>query len=227
MTADPFEHDDAAYVLGTLDEPDRAAFEAHLTTCAACRARVDELRPTAALLAGAGPFAGLENTAPDGIPLPETSLPETLLPGLLRRAARERTRRRVLAGAVAGFAAACLVALVVTLWPGTSTPRPRQQALTALRTTNIRATAALIDRPWGTQIDLHCKYETGKYAPTPTIPYVLTVIDTAGKPHDAGDWRLVPGRTIDYVGGTSVRRERIHAVRVTLPDGTAILELRL
>ena len=38
---------DGAYVLGALCASDRAEFEAHLETCAACRASVAELAPTA------------------------------------------------------------------------------------------------------------------------------------------------------------------------------------
>ena len=49
---DPFEHDDAAYVLGALDEPDRVAFEAHLETCPACQERVADARATTHLLDG-------------------------------------------------------------------------------------------------------------------------------------------------------------------------------
>jgi hypothetical protein len=36
---DPFEHDDAAYVLGALSPAERAAFEEHLQSCADCTAR--------------------------------------------------------------------------------------------------------------------------------------------------------------------------------------------
>jgi anti-sigma-K factor RskA len=45
----------AAYALGALDTDERAAFEAHLTTCATCRAEVATLRETAAMLAYAAP----------------------------------------------------------------------------------------------------------------------------------------------------------------------------
>jgi anti-sigma-K factor RskA len=41
-----------AYALDAVDDLERAAFERHLTECAACRADADELRETAARLAG-------------------------------------------------------------------------------------------------------------------------------------------------------------------------------
>jgi len=39
-----------AYVLGALDENERAAFEEHLAGCPACREEVDELRPAVEVL---------------------------------------------------------------------------------------------------------------------------------------------------------------------------------
>ena len=39
-TPDPFEHLDAAYAFGALDAAETAQFEAHLSTCPACTARV-------------------------------------------------------------------------------------------------------------------------------------------------------------------------------------------
>ena len=42
---DPFEYDDAAYVLGALSPEEHAAFEEHLLTCAECRARVELVKP--------------------------------------------------------------------------------------------------------------------------------------------------------------------------------------
>lgn len=47
----------AAYALETLDAEERAAFEAHLATCAECRADVRAFRETAAQLAAFSPGA--------------------------------------------------------------------------------------------------------------------------------------------------------------------------
>jgi anti-sigma factor RsiW len=51
---DPYEHDDAAYVLGALSPTERAAFEEHLLTCDECAARVREIEDVPDLLAGIG-----------------------------------------------------------------------------------------------------------------------------------------------------------------------------
>ena len=69
MVTDPFRHDDAAYVLGALSAQEHAAFEAHLETCAECRARVADARAAAGLLAPGGrvhlaPVAAADPTTP-------------------------------------------------------------------------------------------------------------------------------------------------------------------
>lgn len=53
----------AAYAIDALDTSDRDAFEAHLSSCSACQADVDEMREAAALLAYAAPSQGQPSAA--------------------------------------------------------------------------------------------------------------------------------------------------------------------
>ncbi len=216
MTVDPFAHSDAAYALGALDGAERAAYEAHLPTCAACQARVAEARSTLAFLGAVEP-ADLERA--------DEAPPDTLLPGLLRRARRERSRRRAVTTSIAAVAAACLVALAVVLWPDSKAAAPPPpQALSAVRTSQVSATAALTTRRWGTQIDVRCRYAHDQgFAGA----YDLRVIDKDGSAHAAGSWTQIGDRTVEFTGGTEVRRDRIAKVQITLTDGTPILQLRL
>lgn len=216
-TPDPFAQLDAAYALGALDADDLAAFEAHLRTCPACRARVEELRPTVQLLAAARAAGAVGPEPADAGPVPDT-----LLPRLLHQARRERTRRRRLTGAVAGVAAACLIALVVVLWPASSTS-PARQAFVAVRTTPVEATARLVSQPWGTEIDVRCRY--ARYAAGLRGDYGLRVVERDRTTHDLGTWALVPTGVTTFTGGTAVRRERIASVQITLADGTPVLQL--
>ncbi|HEU5266430.1 MAG TPA: zf-HC2 domain-containing protein [Jatrophihabitans sp.] len=215
---DPFEHADAAYVLGALDPHEAAEFEAHLSGCAACRTRVEEARETIALLgaADAADFAG-----PDPA---DTPMPDTLLPGLLRRARRERNRRTLITAGLAAAVAACLVALAFLVWPsGDNGPSgPARAAFVALRPSPVTASAQLVDKAWGTEIDLRCKY---REEVDESHPYNLRVIDKDGLAHGAGSWSLVPGKTVTFTGGTAVTRDRIAEVQITRTDGTPILEL--
>ncbi|HEX3336354.1 MAG TPA: zf-HC2 domain-containing protein [Jatrophihabitans sp.] len=219
MTVDRFAHYDGAYVLNALDDQDRAEFEAHLVTCDECRARVAEVGPTAARLAGLSP-ADVEGEAASAGPIPDT-----LLPGLFRRAERERARRRLVSGSIAAVAAACLITLVAIVWPASpsSTP-PRGQALTAVRPSPVTATAALVSKRWGTEIDVSCRYSE---AVGGGIPYELRVVDTAGQSHSAGSWTLAPGPAITFKGGTDVPRAQIARVLITSSNGTPILQLTL
>ncbi len=238
MSSDPFVHSDAAYVLGALSPAETAEFEAHLQTCPACQDRVAQARDTVDLL---GPTVDLPpGTFGVGDPVDDLGddlgrdpvgdevPPDTLLPGLLRRARREQRRRRAFTASVAGLAAACLAALVVALWPSTASPSgPRPQALHAVTSVSfVTATAALRPHPWGTEIDVRCKYahhggDNGRHA------YGLRVVDRDGKVHPAGTWTQVDEHTVVFTGGTQVRRERIAKVQVTLADGTPILQLSL
>jgi hypothetical protein len=215
---DPFRHDDAAYVLGALAPDERAAFEAHLDTCAECRGRVAEARATAGLLAGFT-LSDVEVDAADPGPVPDT-----LLPGLLRRAGRERARRRWVTGSLAAVAAACAVALVVLVWPAGSTSPAPALAFQQVQPSPVSATATVVAKSWGTEIELHCHYvdeiEQG-------LPYRLIVIDTSHARHDAGSWTLVPDEEVSFTAGTAVPKSDIARIQITLPDGSPILQLNL
>ena len=245
MRPDPFAQFDAAYSLGALDIEDLAAYEAHLLTCADCRARVEQLRPTMRMLAASraaaaydvacrpGPDAG--EPAPDAVGGPDADadtdpdaagpMPDTVLSGLLRRAGRERARRRWVTRGVAGLAAACLVALVIVVRPLSSNPRPAAQALVSVAGASpVEATARVVTEPWGTKINIHCDY---KGPVVPGARYALRVIDRDHHSYALGTWSPVPNRTVSFTAGTAVRRERIARVQVTLADGTPILQLSL
>ncbi|MDT4913191.1 MAG: hypothetical protein QOC66_2319, partial [Pseudonocardiales bacterium] len=137
---------------------------------------------------------------------------------------RERRRRGVVIASLTAVAAACVAAVAIVMWPGGSAPaRPAPQAFSAVRTSPVTATAQLVPKAWGTEIDLRCHY--------PNVPsyasYNLVVIDKDQHRYSGGSWTLVPGRTITFTGGTSVRRADIDRVQITLPDGTPILQLHV
>jgi anti-sigma-K factor RskA len=211
MTEDRFAHDDAAYVLGALPPQERAEFETHLQTCDECAARVIELSGMRELLA----TVSLDELTDD--------LPDTLLPGLVRRARAERNRRRWVTTGLAGLAAACLVALAVAVWPSNSPAGPHPQAMAALVSSPIHASATLSERRWGTAISLDCYYDGG--AVPKDWAYGLTVIGTDNAKHSLGSWTLVAGKDTRFTSGTALHRDQIKQIQITAPDGTAILQL--
>jgi len=108
----------APYALGALSRDKQAHFEAHLATCATCRAEVQALRDVAGLLAHAAPAA----------PPP---------PELRERILREARRRRPLGSRrvpVAPWlaAAACLALALATGYEYLRERRAREQAIRAL-----------------------------------------------------------------------------------------------
>jgi hypothetical protein len=215
---DPYEHDDAAYVLGALSPTERAAFEEHLLTCDECAARVREIEDVPDLLAGIAATDLVE---------PPSQLPDTLLPGLLRRASVQRRRQRGLVAGLATVAAACLIALVVAVWPtSSSTPKAQVAAVqqfVPVGTSPIRATAILTQKAWGTGIDLHCHYVSA--AIDRSFSYNLIVYDQNDKPQTAGSWTLPPDHNIEFPAGTWLPKDEITKIEITLPDGTPVLRL--
>jgi anti-sigma factor RsiW len=215
---DPFEHDDAAYVLGLLSDDERSAFEAHLATCAACTDRVRQLTGLSAALAG---LTERDLEAPVVPPVPDT-----LLSGLLRRATSAGRRRRWVVGTLAGVAAASLVALVLVVSLLVRTPRAGAEpvAMTAVMATPLTATAALEDVPWGTRIALDCRYAaSGSWSTDAT--YGLQAVDRNGVVHDLGTWTAHAGAEVTFTSGTALARSDVAAVQITLLDGTPVLRL--
>jgi hypothetical protein len=214
MSEDPFRYDDGAYVLDALAPDERAAFEAHLATCPDCQARVAEARDAAGLLVGLSE-ADFADPGP---------VPDTLLPGLLRRAERGRTRQRILTSSIGLVAAACITALVIVLWPGSSTSTPPAEAMTPVVPSPVAATATLVSKAWGTEIDLHCRYSDNVDR---WEPYKLFVIDKRGGRHAVGSWTLSPGHEVDFTAGTAVPESDISRVEITQENGSPILRLSL
>jgi hypothetical protein len=211
-TTDPFEYDDAAYVLGALSEQEHGAFEAHLVTCVACTAHVSTL---------AGLPSLLTHITADDLTEPDTLLPD---PPRLRLTTSTRRRRRRLATGLGGLAAACLVALAVAVSPvAPSSDPPHAQAMTALTASPVRATAALIDHRWGTQIDLNCS--AAGYAGSARLTYGLRLIDRHGTIHDLGTWTLPPSGEARIVSGTALPRDQISSIEITLPNHSPVLRL--
>ena len=211
-TPDPFEHSDVAYVFGALDPAESAQFETHLATCAECAARVADTRGITALL--------------DGVTESDiaASAPATLLPGLLRRAEVARRRQRWLVGGLAAVAAACLITLVVLVWPSpTSAPVGRKIAMTALVASPVSASVELSQTSSGTSITVHCTYTSTAGS---GARYGLVVLDRNRVQHQLSSWVLGPGGDKYFPATTDLSESQISQVQVTY-QGRAILTATL
>lgn len=223
---DPFEHDDASYLLGMLTSAERAAFEAHLTGCAACMARVAALRPvTGGLAAGGDEIRDALARSMDPAAGPASARPGDRVTGLVQLVERRRRRTRWVFGGLATAAAAAIVALTVALAaPAGSSPTVAAAPMTATGAAAIRATAAITAAPWGSEITVDCRYSGSSQYPSGDI-YTLQIVDRSGQTQEIGSWTLGQGAQVRFVGGTALALGQIRAVNVIRPDGAVVLRL--
>lgn len=224
---DPFEHDDAAYLLGALSPEETATFEAHLATCPECTARVAELADMPARLRGVTE-ADLDMFAAPA--MNAGPVPDTLLPSLVREVRRSRRRTGLLAAG--GVLAAACVAAVLAIVLTASTPTggtgptggtPAGVAMHPLVATQVHARVALTGERWGTRITLHCRYAE---AGGPGLDYEMAVRTSNGNTYRLGGWHIAGGEAITYVAGAPLPPKDITAVLVETTSGLPILRLR-
>jgi len=141
-----------SYVLGSLEPADRAALDAHLPGCPACR---EELASYAALP------ALMSRLSIDQVRQPTPTVPPTVLNRALDAVAAERNStvtqlRRWRRATVLSAAAATIVAVVLGATLGhtqTSSP-PEGTALVAAAGVSASGSALLQAKPWGTAVSL-------------------------------------------------------------------------
>ncbi|MBK1788130.1 anti-sigma factor family protein [Prauserella cavernicola] len=205
---DPFATFDAAYVLGALSPEDRAAFEQHLPNCVECARSVRELAGMPGLLAQVNVRDQLDPEPP----------PAELLPSLLHRVRRQRTRRLLTTLATAGAAVAACLALVLSLALPASAPTGDR--MTPLGNFPVQASVQLTDASWGTRVDMSCSYLGGKGG-----DYVLVAVESDGTVRQLASWFAMPQDTAQLSVGTQLHRAQIGALEVRLPNGPPLLRL--
>lgn len=219
----PFSRQDGAYLLGALSPQERRTFEEHLANCSICSAALSEVAGLPSLL------ARLPAEAVDSVQPP----PADLLPALLRavESERRRLRRRVQVGAALAAAAAVVVmallgTAVVTAddpAPTTTTAAPAPVAMTRLADIPIRATAALTDKPWGSEIDLRCTYTDEAHG---AYNLVLWAVDRAGRSEQIAVWEVISKGEARVIGSTSLHSAEVAALEVRTTKGKPILRLK-
>ncbi|MEU6642944.1 zf-HC2 domain-containing protein [Saccharomonospora sp. NPDC046836] len=206
-SGDPFAHLDAAYVLGALSPQDRAAFEDHLSSCAACAHAVRELAGMPGLLAQVDVRSQLRPEPP----------PAGVLPALLAGARRHRRRLvTTVAAAVTAVAAAVTLVLALVL-PGNE---PQGTEMTALGPYPVRASVSLEPAAWGTKVAMSCSYRGARGG-----DYVLVAVRRDGTVRELASWYAVPEDTAEMSVGTPLHPDEIAALEIRLPDGRALLRL--
>lgn len=215
------EFDDAAYLLGALDEADQVAFEAHLARCPVCQERIT----------GLGGLPGVLDRADSSAWVPEPP-PDTLLPRLLREAAASRRRRAWRLG-VLGAAAACLVLLLVgggvLGWQHAHQPRTLALRPVSPAAAGVYATVRLLGDDAAPRIQLECGYTSGQAPRYPAAQpsYRMVVYNRAGLMRDLGSWTPQPGEDVELVRDSPWRRQALSRIEISDADGAVLLRLTL
>lgn len=217
-----FAFDDAAYVLGGLEEQERRDFEAHLARCQACQESV-------AALAGLPPLLDRVELSALDIEPP----PVTLLPTLLNEVARQRTRRSWRTAAI-GFAVACVLALSVaggTEWYSNA-HRPQEIALHAVGPNQggVTATVKLLGSGRATRIQLDCGYENADHSyPANVTPpgYRMVVYNRLGMMRDLGSWTPQPGEDVQIVRNSPWSKQALSRIEIANDQGVVLLSVTL
>ena len=251
---DPFAIFDGAYVLGALSTADRQSFDAHLELCDGCLQRVAALRDVPSLLAIAPPgaFSTGSSTAPAGLtvadsspptstvtsqpnPAPSSGLteqppvPADLLPTVLTRI-RRRRRRRSISRAVAGLAAACILALAGAAAIGLANRHPSGPQVTAqvnarssATVTNAFLTAAVSVTTRGTSDEVHlsCTYKARRVI---VGNYIAVAKDATGRTEMVASWPAIPGQTAVADTPTTFKSGTITSVSILNAHGQTLVQ---
>jgi hypothetical protein len=227
---------DAAYVLGSLSDVDRRAYEAHLRGCQPCRQSVDELNGMPVLLGQLTPdeVAAIDDGEPD-------APPPRVLTSLLATVSRRRRNARLTTWAVAAVAAAVMAVGVLTgvqfHWGATDSVPSRAEAsaltMTPVAPTELTATVTLTGQRWGTHIGMNCTYpaEAGTTAPDgdeAPDKLAMVVVGRHGNHDRLATWMAVKGVRATPDGSTSMPIDQIATVEIVSADtGDVLLQRTL
>ncbi|WP_319459744.1 zf-HC2 domain-containing protein [Micromonospora sp. RTP1Z1] len=223
MSRCEFAHDDGAYVLGALAPADRAAYERHLSGCAACREAVAEIAVLPGLLGRLDP-AGLEQFVPSAS---ETSRMPALLDAARERRRRERfrSRRRYALTALAAAVLAVLVGVGGTLVRPADAPPP-QVPLVAMRpvagAVPVHAEIALTGTDWGTEVIMRCGYDR-RAGHREAYTFRLVAHGPDGATEQIGSWLAAPGDDVRFTGVTHFTKGELVRLELLRADNTPVL----
>jgi Putative zinc-finger len=250
MTDCQYQHDDGAYVLGALSPVERARFEHHLASCAACRDAVAEIAVLPALLSRVTlddlrlPAEGSRepSTEPQPEPAPQ---PDQLMAGLVDAARAKRRRDRWVAGwrYAATAVAAAAVALAVGIGLPTAPPAPDARratpaptpaptsaspvalvAMTPVRSgISVQAEVGLRSGAWGTEVILHCWYPDRGGRTGPFV-YQLVAYGPNDKADPIGSWISGPGDDVRMTAITRYSIADLTRIELVGSRGTALLD---
>jgi hypothetical protein len=207
-----------AYLLGALSRADRALVDAHLRTCANCRADVGSMNALPGLL---GRVRETEVSRPVD-PSPG------LLDGMLCMVAEQRRRNRRVR--VAASVAAGLVLATTAGVAGHVVGRPTHPKVTSVAGRQVftatdpitRVTAAVTETPttWGVAVEVNVH---GPAISSYGGGCRLVAVEADGDTDVAASWSAPASGHIDAPGSTAFAAEQITAFRVVGSTGATLV----
>jgi hypothetical protein len=197
-----------AYLLGGLDDADKARFEEHARQCAICRDELADLEtlpdllnavPVPDAVALAVPAARARHSGE-----PVLTVPQPLFDEL---AARRRHSRRRLTALVGAVAAACL-ALGFAAGPLLDPANKPDASYSVQADTGIQVTVGMVKKTWGTELAVD-----GKSLPNKGT-LSLWVKDRAGAEDRACAWMATPSGRVRVTSATPLQYSNIASVEL-------------
>ncbi|TCC04223.1 anti-sigma factor family protein [Kribbella soli] len=212
----PYREWDAAYLVGALSAKDRRAYEEHLHTCEECSAGVASLAGIPGVLAALPAERALATITAD---------PPNLLPGLVRNVQRDRRRQRIRFGALttAIAVAAAVIGAVIIVPLTNNEPKGDYVVLSQTVSSKLSADARLVPEPWGTTIEISCRYDELATPSERARGYELYVTDTSGKVELIASWTSSPGTTVKPAATTKLQRSEIKALDIRSSESGRVL----
>jgi hypothetical protein len=192
-----------AYVLGALDASERLEIEEHLRDCAYCRDELVRLSPLPGLLAQVSLDDVLAAEPP--IRPPEATPP----------AKPSRLRRRILATVAAVALLVTGVSLAGRVVVNDDSTTTATTWSTSADAPGIKATAALVDRGWGTDIELTMDDLPAR------ARCRLVVVGSDGRIETAGWWTTGYAAQAEVPASTSIDSDAID--RMEIRAGSRVL----
>jgi hypothetical protein len=192
-----------AYVLGALDASERLETEEHLRDCAHCRDELVRLAPLPGLL---GQVSLDDVLAPEPPTRPADATPP---------ATRSPHRRRIIASVAAAVLLLAGVGIAGRVVVDDESTTAATTWSTSADTAGIEATAELVDRGWGTDIELTMDDLPARQRCR------LVVIGSDGRVETAGWWTTGYAAEAEVPASTSIEGDAID--RMEIRTGSRVL----
>jgi hypothetical protein len=197
--------DIGAYLLGSLSDDRRAALQAHLDACPACRAELEELEGIARLLPLADPVRESER------PVPPAHLGDAIFERIARERRMQRRRSRTRAGIFAAAAAVIAIGAFVLATAGDDQPTANVEFARS------ESTARLVYFPWGTQIELNVAGLPGEEV------YLVWLERPTGDRIPAGSFWIPEGGHPEVTLSAALNFEDCKGIGVSNSNGKTVL----